>query len=454
MLNIRIPNGAREIIESLEANGYKAYVVGGCVRDSLLGKAPHDWDICTSAKPEEMEACVPGKIVETGIQHGTITSVMPDGQYEITTFRVDGSYSDSRHPDSVEFVRDVTQDLARRDFTVNAMAYNEGEGLIDPFSGRRHLADREIRCVGSPDARFEEDALRVLRALRFASTYDFHIEDETAASIHRHAGLLSRVSAERISVELCRLLQGPAVLPILLDYSDVIAVIIPEMAPCIGFDQNNRYHQYTVYDHIAHAVANYTGDDTVVKLTLLLHDIGKPQCYTEDEKGGHFHGHGVPSSELARAALERLRFDNKTRDAVTELVLLHDMYIAPTHKAVKRVLNRLGGEDRFRQLLAIRRADILAHAKDTQAERLEKNELLSQLLEEVLEQKQCFSLKDLRINGRDIMSLGVPEGRRVGEVLRQLLGAVINGELENDAEGLYAAAQRIVLFGGWDDEDA
>lgn len=434
MSNINIPAGAREIIHHLERGSFEGYVVGGCVRDSLLGLEPHDWDICTSAVPADVKRCFPDqRIIETGLKHGTVTIVMEDGAYEVTTFRIDGSYSDNRHPDRVTFTTSLRDDLARRDFSMNAMAYSDRSGLVDPFDGRNALRNGEIACVGDPADRFREDALRVMRALRFASVYGFSIHADTARAIHQLAPLLKNIAAERIQTELTKLLFGKSVLEVLLDFSDVMAVIIPELGPCIGFDQKNRYHQYTVYDHIAHAVSNYTGNDLSVKVALLLHDIGKPLCYTEDERGGHFHGHGVPSHALAKEVTKRLRFDNRTRDEVLTLVLNHDAVIEPTPKVVRRWLNKIG-ESNFRKLLEVRMADIKAHTKGTQQSRIERCLALHSILEDVLEREQCFSLRDLAINGEDVMAFGVPEGRLVGNVLRHILGMVINGELPNEVE--------------------
>lgn len=436
MNKIHVPKGANSIILGLRYEGHEAYVVGGCVRDSLLGKEPHDWDICTSATPDEVKAYLGRsgiKSIDTGLKHGTVTAYLNHfEQYEITTFRKDGDYSDGRHPDSVEFVDSIIQDLSRRDFTINAIAYNSS-GMIDPFRGQADLQSGIISCVGDPDERFEEDAIRILRALRFASTYNFSISKGTAEAIHRNKDKLNRVSPERIQSEIRKLLIGDGVLKVLLEYSDVIATIIPEMKPCIGFNQNNRFHMYTIYDHIAHAVANYTGDDLSIKIALLLHDIGKPQCYTEDERGGHFYGHGVPSHDIAKIIMERLRFDNKTKEEVLQLVLYHDAIIEPTPKVVKRWMNKIGS-DLFTKLLDIRIADIKAHAIDTQESRIERWKMLKEITEEVLAEEQCFKRSDLAIRGKDILSLGVQEGRLVGEILDVVLEKVICGELENDIE--------------------
>lgn len=435
MNKITIPRGAKAIVQGLRYEHHDAYVVGGCVRDSLLGVEPKDWDICTSATPEEMKEYfnrISIKTIDTGLKHGTITVNMEQGgKFEVTTFRIDGNYSDNRHPDSVQFIDSIVQDLSRRDFTINAMAFNPG-GLVDPFHGRDDLENGIIRCVGNPDDRFKEDALRILRAMRFSSTYGFTIDEATSQSIHKNKELLLNIAAERIQAELCRMLCGKGILNVLLEYSDVIATIIPEMEPCIGFDQNNRFHEYTVYDHIAHAVANYTGIDTVVNVSLLLHDIGKPCCYTVDEKGGHFYGHGVSSHDITEKVLTKLRFDNKTKSDILELVLYHDAVIEPTPKTVRRWLNKIG-ERQFSRLLDIRMADILAHKKGTQESRIERCNALRTLANEIIEQEQCFKIKDLMIDGHDVMEvLGVPEGKEVGLVLSEILKLVIDEELKND----------------------
>lgn len=434
MDKIDIPKGAKQIISELERCRWDAYVVGGCVRDSLLGIKPHDWDACTNAKPDEIEECFSDfHIIETGLKHGTLTVIADDESFEITTFREDGQYSDSRHPDSVTFSDNLQRDLSRRDFTINAMAYNDKVGLVDPFGGRESLRKKEIKCVGNPMDRFQEDALRIMRALRFASTYGFSIHEDTSKAIHELAYKLNNIAKERIIKELSQLLLGKGVLQILLDYSDVISVIIPEFTPCIGFNQNSPYHEYTIYDHTAHAVANYTGDDLSIKLALLLHDIGKPQCYTEDERGGHFHGHGSVSHDMSSIIIRRLKFDRKTRNEALGLILHHDSTIEPNYKTVRRWLNRIG-ELQFRKLLEVRMADIKAHSKGTQQSRIERCLALHDILDQVVAQEQCFSMKDLAISGRDIMALGIPEGETIGKILNHILDLVINGELPNEKD--------------------
>lgn len=442
---IDIPTGAKYLLNCLRFDCYDAFVVGGCVRDSLLGKQPHDWDICTSAKPGQVREVMSEygvKTIETGLQHGTITACWNDEQYEITTFRVDGEYSDNRHPDHVKFVGDVIEDLSRRDFTINAMAYNNLNGLIDPWGGCTDLCDGVIRCVRNPDDRFREDALRIMRALRFASTYSFKIEEKTAAAIHLNKDLLNNIAAERIQSELTKMLCGEGVLDILLEYSDVMAVIIPELEPCIGFDQNDKYHIYNVYEHIAHAVSNYRGSDITTNMALLLHDIGKPECYTEDHNGGHFHGHGVVSHKMAKDIMERLRFDNKTKEEVLTLVLYHDAELHPSVKAVKRWLNKIGPE-MLNKLIFVRIADVYAHSEINRESRRDKALFVKLIMKDILAKQQCFTLKDLAINGYVIMDhLGVPSGPRVGEVLNHLLDKVLDGDIENDCDALVEEAKR------------
>ena len=440
-VTINIPAGANQIIKQLQKAGFKAYVVGGCVRDSLLGKEPHDWDICTNALPAEVEQCFSDhRIIETGIKHGTVTVLCDDEAYEVTTYRTDGEYTDHRRPDHVEFVSSLQADLARRDFTINAMAYNKEKGLVDMFGGLSDLNAGIIRCVGNPDDRFQEDALRILRAIRFASTYGFAVDEHTSASIHKNANLLAYVARERILVEICKTLAGKGSAEMLMAYKDVFSLIIPELKPCIGFDQNNAYHSFDVYDHIAHAVGSYAGTDNAVNLALLLHDIGKPLCYTENETGGHFPEHSKISCDLAKPVLDSLKVDNQTRHDVLELVLFHDAEIKATPKTVRRWLNRIG-ETQFYRLLDVRRADIAAHSEKNKQKHLDECDAVEAVLEEVLKEKQCFTMKDLHINGNDIMDLGLTQGKEVGMILNWLLDEVIEGRLENRHHDLKMAAE-------------
>ena len=320
-LKIDMPVGAKRIIKNLTNHDFEAYVVGGCVRDSLLGYSPKDWDICTSATPETVKE-LHDHTIDTGLKHGTVSVVESDGIYEVTTFRIEGKYSDNRRPDTVEFVTDLKTDLSRRDFTINAMAYNDENGVIDYFGGLSDLAERKVKCVGNANTRFSEDALRILRAIRFSSVYGFAIEHDTSEAIHSNAELLQNIANERIRDELCKIIAfGKTTANTLLEYSDVMSIIIPEIAPCIGFVQNNKYHKYDVYEHMVRAMDAYTGHDPSVKFALLIHDIGKPLCYTEDENRGHFYGHSIPSHDIAEHVVNRLKFDNKTKDTVLELFL-------------------------------------------------------------------------------------------------------------------------------------
>lgn len=438
---IQLPEEVKTLLDILQGAGYEAYVVGGCVRDSLLGKEPHDWDICTNAYPEQVKNSLREySIIDTGLKHGTVTVLGADSAYEVTTYRTDGQYTDHRRPDAVRFVSSLREDLARRDFTINSMAYNESVGLVDLFNGTSDLAAGIIRCVGDSDTRFQEDALRILRAIRFASVFGFHIAKETSEAIHRNKQLFSYVARERILVEISKTLAGKGSAEMLISYKDVFALVIPELKPCIGFDQNNSYHSFDVYDHIAHAVGEYTGTDNTVNLALLLHDIGKPFCYMENDTGGHFPGHSKISHDRAKPVLDSLKVDNQTRHDVLELVLFHDAEVKATVKSVRRWLNRIG-ETQFRRLLAVRRADIAAHSEKNRQKHLDECDAVEAVLKEVLEEEQCFTLKDLHINGNDIMDLGLTPGKEVGMILNWLLDEVIEGRLENRHHDLKMAAE-------------
>lgn len=435
-----IPQDVQFIISSLRKSGFLAYAVGGCVRDMLLSREPHDWDICTNATPNQIQSIF-SHTIPTGIKHGTVTVVLQDNsQYEVTTFRKDGLYTDSRHPDSVEFVGDVRDDLSRRDFTINAMAYDSNE-LIDPFNGQNDLSNKLIRCVGNPSERFAEDPLRILRALRFASAYEFHIDSQTSEAMQFLRGGLSRISYERIYSELSKLLQGKFAAKVLKQFPNVICEVIPEMSQCVGFEQNNPYHIYDVYQHILCALDNYKGTDLIVKWALFLHDIGKPDCYTTDEKSGHFHGHPDVSARYADQILHRLRVDNHTRENIVQLVKYHDVTIEPTHRSVKRCLNKLGLEQ-FERLLEIKYADISAHTPGTQEDRFEKLAQIKAILASVLNEQACFSAKDLAVNGYDLMEIGIPAGIEMGNVLKALLEKVLDGDIENEKTALMEEALR------------
>ena len=433
---INVPDKVNYLLKLLRENGHEAYVVGGCVRDSLLGVEPKDWDICSSAFPEQTKEILHDhgiRTIDTGIKHGTITAYLDDAnKYEITTFRVEGKYSDYRHPDQITYVKDVRGDLARRDFTINAMAY-DGENLIDEFGGWQDLKNGVISCVGNADERFSEDGLRILRALRFSSSLGFRIEENTSKAIHSNKYILSSISAERIRSELIKILRGKAAEIVLLEYSDVTAQVIPEIKPCIGFNQNNAYHYLTVYDHMVKALSNYQGEDDSIRVALFLHDVGKPYCYSEDDKGGHFYRHSFIGKDIAEKILTRLRFDNHTKNEVLDLILYHDYSFEPNQKVVRRWLYKIG-EKRLFQLIEVKSADIRSHSIDVRTNQIEKLNEFSDLARYVIKCGDCFTIKDLKISGHDVMNLGLPQGPEVGMALNVALRGVIAGDIDNDKE--------------------
>lgn len=440
---LRIPNDAQWILTRLGAAGYEAYVVGGCVRDSLLSLPVHDWDITTNAPPQQVSACFAGeKIIETGLQHGTVTLLKNSEPYEITTYRVDGGYTDHRRPNSVSFTTSLADDLSRRDFTVNAMAYHPDKGIVDPFGGMRDIEEKRLRCVGKAQTRFEEDALRIMRALRFAAVYGFVIEEKTAQAVHTCKDLLAHIAAERICSELTRLLCGEYVETVLMEFADVICFIIPELAPAVDFEQHSKHHDYTVWEHTIKAVAAIE-PDPVLRLTMLLHDIAKPSRFSRDERGGHFYGHPQKSADMARVILRRLRCDNETIDAVTRLVLYHDMRIPPQMRAVRRWLSKLG-EERMRSLFKVQRADQAAQSNYQREKKQALLDALESILEEVLAANLCCSLKDLAVDGRDLIALGFVQDSSIGKTLRALLDGVISDRLPNTKEALLCEAQTIL----------
>lgn len=442
-LKIEIPSGANEIIHTLQNNGYEAFLVGGCVRDSILNRPIHDYDITTSATPDEMmEVFKDKRIIETGLQHGTITIVIDREAYECTTYRIDGNYSDNRRPDSVTFTRSLEEDLKRRDFTINAMAYNDEVGLVDPFNGMEDIEYNKIRCVGRPEDRFAEDALRILRAIRFASQLEFVIEPGTDWNISKMCKNLENISIERINSEFCKIAVSKEFCIQMVLYHDVFSLFIPEIKDMIGFKQNNPYHTYDVWNHTVYAVEYCESDDLVTRLAVFFHDFGKPHCYQDGEDGvRHFKGHGKVSADMTNEIMKRLRFDNDTREKVVELVYYHDATFEVGKKYVKRWLNKIG-EEQFRRLLNVRRADIKAQADMNQETRLQKIDNIGYILDEVLQDDECFSLKDLAVNGKDLIAIGYKSGKEIGEVLNNLLDSVISGEYINEKEKLLEIAER------------
>lgn len=431
-MKISIPDDVNLIIKTLQDNGFDTYIVGGCVRDSLLGISPKDWDVCTSALPEEIKKCFENfKTIDVGEKHGTIGVVVNDSIYEVTTFRIDGEYCDNRHPDNVEFTSDIIKDLSRRDFTINAMAYNDNKGLIDPFNGVKDLNLKAIRCVGDPDIRFSEDALRILRAIRFASTYNFSIEVFTATSLVKNRLLINNISVERVANEFSKLLCGTNINYILRRYKDVIAVFLPELVSTFDFEQNNPYHNKTVWKHTTAAVSNIENDLTL-RMVMLLHDIGKPLALRTDIKGiDHFAGHNNFSASIAKSALERLKYPKDFIENVVLLITYHDIELGDSKRQIKHILNKIG-DDNFKRLLAVKKADILAKSNYKRENQLNNLILAETFYNEIINNKECFMLKDLDINGSDLIHLGITNGVQIGFILNSILVDVINEEIDND----------------------
>lgn len=439
--NISVPVPVQFIIQELERSGHEAYMVGGCVRDSILGRVPHDYDICTSATPDEILKAFPyEEIIPTGLQHGTVTILLNHEPFEVTTFRIDGEYTDSRRPDKVEFTKSLIEDLKRRDFTINAMAYNSKIGLIDPFNGMEDIKRKKIQCVGSAKDRFGEDALRILRAIRFASQLDFTILPGTDWEIYQQYKNLENISIERINSEFSKIAQSNSFCIQLLLYREVFSMFIPELNDMIGFQQNNPYHEYDVFGHTVQAIEKLDRDklgDLIVKLAVFFHDFGKPHCYQDGCDGiRHFKGHGKVSAEMTDSIMKRLKFDNDTRKNVIELVYYHDATFEVGKKYIKRWLNKIG-EEQFRRLLLVRKADILGQNAVTEESRIEKIINIERLLEDLLSEQPCFSLKDLAVDGNDVKkAMMLNEGKDIGYWLNKLLNLVMDEELINTRDDL------------------
>lgn len=429
---------AAEVLAALEAAGYEAWCVGGCVRDSLLGRTPQDWDVTSSARPEAVMGIFGDQAVPTGLVHGTVTVKTGGGPVEVTTFRRDGAYRDHRRPQSVTFTNSLEEDLRRRDFTVNAMALDLRGTLADPLGGRADLDAGLLRCVGEPDHRFREDALRILRGVRFAAALGFTLEPDTDRSLRANRNLLAEIAPERIWDELCGLVTAPGAAEVLRAYPEVIGVFWPEILDMVGFPQRNRHHCYDVWEHTLHALGAVPPELTL-RLTMLLHDIGKPGCCTLDENGcGHFRGHPARSAAMTKDMLRRLRADNATRETVTRLVAWHDRNIPRTRPGVAQALRQLGETD-LRRLFLIKRADNLAQApayRTMQAEINKAEEILNQLLAE----GTCVCLEQLAVRGGDLLALGF-EGPAVGRTLETLLDQVIEERIPNDRTALLEYAR-------------
>ncbi|MEE0206681.1 MAG: HD domain-containing protein [Peptococcaceae bacterium] len=438
-MEIHIPTGARKIIARLEQHGYEAYIVGGCVRDSLMGKRPSDWDICTSARAEEMMALFEDKrVIPTGIQHGTLTILAEDGAYEVTTFRIDGEYLDHRHPKSVAFTRELAEDLSRRDFTINAMAWHPERGLIDLFGGVEDLRDRLVRAVGDPVQRFNEDGLRMLRMVRFATVLDFDYDPATYDAVRKQGHLLQYISKERIQVELNKILLAAHPARGLEDLYTLgmYPYIIPMMCHTVGFAQRGGHHFLDVFEHSLLAVG-VIAPELVLRLTMLLHDIGKPFVWDSSESLSYdrFDDHAAVSAKLAGKILRDLKYDNATRKDVVELIAHHNDILLPDPVNVRRALARLG-EVQTRRLVQVKVADLIAH--DLAGEREKILALfaeISDVIDEVVARDDCTSVKALAIGGQDMMALGL-SGRAIGQMLNAALELVLEKPEMNTRETL------------------
>lgn len=442
-MTMDMPKNVDIAINLLQSAGFEAYAVGGCVRDSLLGKTPNDWDITTSAKPENMKSVFADfHCIDTGIKHGTVTVVIDGEPLEITTFRLDGEYEDNRHPKSVTFTSDLGADLGRRDFTVNAMAYSKMTGTVDLFGGQNDLKNGIIRCVGDPDRRFNEDALRILRALRFASALDFEIEEKTAQSLLKNRALLGNISEERIAKELLKLVCGKGAKRILTDFAPVLFEILPELQPMYKNSHDNPHHCYDIYEHTLIAVESIDPEPTL-RFAMLLHDCGKPAVKKFDENGvAHFYGHQRISVEISAQILARLKVSNKFRDEILFLVSNHDRWeLYENTEKMPRYLSKFG-LDGVLNLLKVMRADVLAQSPEYRY-RLDQIADAEETAKNLAAQKPCLSLSELQINGRTLMDIGIPQGRKLGAVLAQLLDEVIDGVTKNTQEALTTRAREI-----------
>lgn len=439
-MTICLPEKVKYIIDTLLQAGYEAYAVGGCIRDSILGRKPDDWDITTSALPEQVKELF-ARTVDTGIQHGTVTVMLNKEGFEVTTYRIDGEYEDSRHPKEVIFTSNLVEDLKRRDFTINAMAYNDSVGIVDAFDGMGDLKKGIIRCVGNPEERFGEDALRIMRAIRFSAQLGYEIEEKTSVAIQKLASTLQKISAERVQVELVKLVTSPNPSFLKKAYEmGVTKVILPEFDAIMQTEQNNPHHCYSVGEHTLHAMETIEANK-VLRLGILFHDMGKAESLTTDEKGiDHFYGHAAISEQIAKHVLKRLRFDKDTIYFVSKLALFHDYPIEPTPKAVRRAILKIG-EDIFPLLFPIKTADIYGQSAYQRSDKLERLKEIRKIYEEVLKKQECVSLKTLAITGSDLIAQGMQPGKQIGEVLNMLLNRVIENPEENTVENLLKLAE-------------
>lgn len=434
-MKISLPKDVEYIINTLQRAGYEAYAVGGCVRDTILNREPDDWDITTSAKPMEIKRLFPVTI-DTGIQHGTVTVLKNHVGYEVTTYRIDGEYADNRHPKEVIFTANLKEDLLRRDFTINAMAYNHEEGIIDEYGGLDDIRDGIIRCVGNPYDRFSEDALRIMRAVRFSAQLGYRIEEETSKAIIKLSPNLASISAERINTELTKLLLSPNPDYLRDAYRlGITGVVLPELDRCMECEQVNPHHCYSVGEHTLHSL-KIVPDDKVLRYTMLFHDFGKPDTQSVGEDGRmHFYGHPAVSERMASDIMHRLKFDNDTMNAVKLLCKNHDLEITEDNKHVRRAMNKLG-TDNFGKLLLVKRADCMAQSDYKREEKLASLDNLTSIYNEIVNAGECVCMKDLAVCGRDLIDLGIKPGPAMGAILDELLNKVIDDPALNDREVL------------------
>ena len=432
---IDLPQNVDKIITTLQEHGFEAYAVGGCVRDSILGRIPGDWDITTSAMPEETKALFQ-KTFDTGIEHGTVTVLLDGEGYEVTTYRIDGEYEDSRHPKEVIFTRCLEEDILRRDFTINAMAYNKKDGLLDLFGGIEDINKKTIRCVGDAHARFSEDALRILRGIRFAAQLGFDIADGTRKGMEDLASTLKNISAERIQVELVKTVISPNPEMLLDAYEiGITKQFLPEFDQMMEAEQENPHHKWNVGIHSIRAMENIR-NEKVLRLAMLLHDVGKPFTKTIDENGiAHFYKHSVEGEVLVRKILRRLKFDNDTLNKVTKLVLYHDYRMPATDKNVRWAINKIG-EELFPYYLEVYRADVLAQSEFEREEKLRHLDELEEIYKDIIEKGQCVSLKTLAVSGKDLIQAGMKPGKELGDKLVEFLELVLDNPELNTKEEL------------------
>lgn len=434
---ITLPDKVKKIIGILTEAGFEAYAVGGCIRDTLLGRTPEDWDITTSAQPGQVKSLF-RRTIDTGIKHGTVTVMLDKEGFEVTTYRIDGEYEDGRHPKEVIFTRSLREDLKRRDFTMNALAYNDQKGLVDLFGGLGDMQKGCIRCVGDALERFTEDALRIMRAIRFSAQLGYEIEESTREAIVQLASRLGQISAERIRAELVKLLVSDHPDYLRMAYeAGVTAVILPELDIAMETPQNHPHHCYSVGEHLLHSMKEIAPVKEL-RLAMLLHDIGKPAVKTQDEEGiDHFHGHPEVSARMAEDILRRLRFDNDTISVVSRLILYHDYGsgVMPDRRMVRRAMNKMG-EDLLPMIIQVKQADILSQSGHCREEKLKQLERWNVLYQEIMEKRECVSIKSLAVTGRDLIALGMKPGPQLGDTLKSLLAIVLDHPELNEKEYL------------------